>query len=177
MDKQELIVPKIEGIKANWANLAEFYADHDSTAQTFYFSLLNILKVHQAKNILEVGCGRSTLLPHAIQLKNPKAHYLATDISPEMLALGDKFLREHFAMYHSQLSFEEWLAKNKVEIKVHNGEEPVEGEKFDRIICNMVLMLTEDPEKMLNTFNKEAEVGCLLGVTVWGKKELNKFHV
>ena len=41
----------------------------------------------------------------------------------------------------------------------------------------MVLMLTEDPEKMLSSFHKEAEAGCLLGVTVWGKKELNKFHV
>ena len=42
--------------------------------------------------------------------------------------------------------------------------------KFDRIICNMVLMLTEDPEKMLNNLWNEAEEGCLLGVTIWGNR-------
>lgn len=45
--------------------------------------------------------------------------------------------------------------------------------KFDRIICNMVLMLTETPEKMLKSLYDQAEEGCLLGVAVWGRRELN----
>lgn len=49
--------------------MVDFYAKHDSSAQSFYFSLIHMMKISQAKNILEVACGRSTLLPFAIQLK------------------------------------------------------------------------------------------------------------
>jgi hypothetical protein len=52
-----------------------------------------------------------------------------------------------------------------------NGEEPIEKlAKYDRIICNLVLMITEDPEKMLNNLFKVSSDDCLLGVTVWGSK-------
>ncbi len=57
----------------------------DSAPQTFYFSLINILKLQEAHNILEVGCGRCTLLPFALQLKSPEASYLATDLTPNMI--------------------------------------------------------------------------------------------
>ena len=40
--------------------------------------------------------------------------------------------------------------------------------KFDRIIANLVLMLTEDPKKMLKSLYDQAEEGCLFGVTIWG---------
>ena len=45
--------------------------------------------------------------------------------------------------------------------------------KFDRIICNCVLMLTPDPIKMLTNLYNNAKPGCLLGVSVWGSKEQN----
>ena len=32
-------------------------------------------------------------------------------------------------------------------------------------------MLTTDPKKMLENLWNSAEQGCLLGLTVWGKKE------
>ncbi len=42
--------------------------------------------------------------------------------------------------------------------KVANGEEIIEPNiKFDRIICNMVMMLTENPQKMLKSFYEQAE--------------------
>lgn len=37
----------------------------------------------------------------------------------------------------------------------------------------MVLMLTEDPLKMLTSFYEQAEEGCILGLSVWGDKHLN----
>ena len=54
--------------------------------------------------------------------------------------------------------------------------EPEEGIKFDRIICNLVLMLTEDPVKMLTSFRQSATEDCLLGLSVWGDKSRNNFH-
>ena len=49
-------------------------------------------------------------------------------------------------------------------------------EKFDRIVCNMVMMLTPNPENMLKNLYNEAASGCLLGVSVWGDKSLNLIH-
>ena len=59
-----------------------------------------------------------------------------------------------------------------------NAEEPTDLKdkgKFDRIICNCVLMLTADPEKMLRNLHDLADEGCLMGVSVWGDKAKNNF--
>ena len=49
----------------------------------------------------------------------------------------------------------EWCSKNNVIVKEADGEQPFSaGYKFDRIIVNLVLNLTADPEKMLrNLYN------------------------
>ena len=47
--------------------------------------------------------------------------------------------------------------------------------KFDRIIANLVLMLTEDPVKMMKNFHSMAQEGCLLGLTIWGDKQQSNF--
>ena len=105
-------------------------------------------------------------------MKNPEAEYHATDISDVMIGKAHEFLKAHFSMYDSKLTYEQWLAKNKLTLKVANGEEPFEEEKkFDRIICNMVLMATENAENMLRNMGNSAETGCLLGVSVWGNSE------
>lgn len=46
-------------------------------------------------------------------------------------------------------------------------------QKYDRIICNCVLMITASAEKMLRNLYSHAEKGCLLGVSVWGNKNNN----
>ena len=50
MDKEE--APKIEGIKNTWAALSNVYKEHDSAAQTFYFSLINALNLFKSHHIL-----------------------------------------------------------------------------------------------------------------------------
>ena len=76
-------------------------------------------------------------------MKNKEASYYATDLSERMLEIGRDRLRKHLEKYETKLSLEEWMHKNKLAIKKANGELPFEfGTKFDRIICNMVLMLT-----------------------------------
>ena len=47
--------------------------------------------------------------------------------------------------------------------------------KFDRIIANLVLMLTEDPVKMMKNFHSMADEGCLLGLTIWGDRNQSNF--
>ena len=80
MDKE--VINPINVIKENWGGMSKFYQNFDSAPQTFYFSLINALSLHEAHHILEVGCGRCTLLPFSLQLKNPDATYLASDLTP-----------------------------------------------------------------------------------------------
>jgi cyclopropane fatty-acyl-phospholipid synthase-like methyltransferase len=43
----------------------------DSAPQTFFYTLSNMLKLQEAKNILEVGCGAGKLLSTILDLKHP----------------------------------------------------------------------------------------------------------
>lgn len=177
MQHQEEKIPTINEVEKNWDMLSTIYSEFDCTPQSFYFSIVNILEIPKAKNILEIGCGRCLLVPYCLQLKNPETTYMATDLSPKMVELAEKQLKHVLDSFESKLSFEEWCKKQNFTLKVHNGEEPIpQGIKFDRIICNMVLMLTENPSKMLKTLYDQSEEGCFLGVSVWGKRELNLIH-
>lgn len=40
-----------------------------------------MLKLNEAKNILEIGCGAGKLLSTVLDLKNQDASYYATDLS------------------------------------------------------------------------------------------------
>jgi hypothetical protein len=57
------------------------YSAMDSGPQTFFYTLSNMLKFHESKNILEVGCGAGKLLSTVIDLKSPQTYYYATDVS------------------------------------------------------------------------------------------------
>lgn len=58
-----------------------------------------MLQIHEAENILEVGCGTGTLLPLMLQMKRPETHYLASDLSVNMVGYAEKNLRKHFETY------------------------------------------------------------------------------
>lgn len=68
-----------------WNNMVPMYQEFDSAPQGFYYSLINILDLGHARNILEVGCGRCVLIPQTLVLKNEAARYLATDLSEKMV--------------------------------------------------------------------------------------------
>lgn len=119
-----------------------------------------MLQVSEANNILEVACGTGKLLPLALNMKPINATYLATDLSPRMIDLTNANLKANFSLYDSKLSFEQWLKKNKLTIMQANAEEPLAkpgtSGGFDRIICNCVLMLTQNAEKMLRNLHSLA---------------------
>ena len=111
------------------------------------------------------------MVPVAINMKQQNAIYLATDISPLMVDLAKQNVRKNYEIYDSKQSYDDWLKNINVEFKVANGEEPIVAsnkEKFDRIICNFGLHLTEDPAKMLQNFYNISTDDCLVGVSIPG---------
>lgn len=68
------------------------------------------------------------------------------------------------------------MSKHNLSYRVVDGEKHIDTPyKFDRIICNLVLMITENPQKMLENLASVASEGCLMGVTIWGDKKLSNF--
>ena len=67
MDQPEkvLAIPEVEKV---WDKMAGLYSVDrlDATPQSFYFATINMLDIPNAKNILEVGCGRCLLVPHCL---------------------------------------------------------------------------------------------------------------
>lgn len=90
--------------------------------------------------------------------------------------MAQVFIDNYLKKFGVTISTEEWLQKHQIKFQVHNGEEILETPfKFDRIICNLVLMITENPQKMLRSLHAMSEEGCLLGLTVWGDKTKSNF--
>ena len=156
--------------------MAPIYNSFDSTMQTFYYTLVNMLQLQESKHILEIACGIGKMIPYAVTQKKDEATYLATDLSENMVEMAEAFIDNHLKKFGVTISTEEWLQKHHIKFQVHNGEETLETPyKFDRIICNLVLMIAENPQKMLRSLHAMSEEGCLLGLTVWGDKAKSNF--
>lgn len=67
------------------------------------------------------------------------------------------------------IDLDSYCKHNNLTIKCDDGQKSIQSSSpFDRIICNLVLMLTEDPWEMMTNFHRQAKEGCLLGVTITG---------
>ena len=107
--KEEVISsPTIADVKKQWEGpLSRLYTGgHDGMANGFYYTLINMMELHASKHILEVGCGRCLLLPTTIQMKNPDATYLATDLSEKMIEFGHTHLKSTHESYNSKDTYE-----------------------------------------------------------------------
>ena len=58
-----------EIVKGRWDKFAPVYTLSDSSNQTFFYTLVNMLQVGSAKHILEIGCGAGKLIPYLLHLK------------------------------------------------------------------------------------------------------------
>jgi hypothetical protein len=52
MDQEYQIVETIPQIKSKWDTMTTVYGDIDSAPQTFFFTLANMLKLNESKNVL-----------------------------------------------------------------------------------------------------------------------------
>ena len=67
--QNEIQIDSIEKLTEKWNNAAPVYLLFDSCIQTFYYTLINMMKIDHSKHILEVACGTGALIPLALQLK------------------------------------------------------------------------------------------------------------
>ncbi len=165
-----------EELKVMWNGVAPIYTTFDATMQTFCYTLASMMKIPEARHIYEVGCGIGKMIPYTLSLKPEDCTYLATDLSEKMVELSRSYLSGYCYKMGFCDSLDKWMERQRLEIGVHDGEcmfKP--AHKFDRIICNLVLMNTNDAHKMMQSMHEVADEGCLLGVSVWGDKKMSNF--
>lgn len=166
----------IEQTKTLWNGIAPTYTSYDSVMETFYYTLVNMLKLNKARHIYEVGCGTGRLIPYTIGLKPEDCTYLATDLSEKMIESARHFLGNYIHRLGVSDNIDKWQERQRLEIGVHDGESSFKTvHKFDRIIANLVLQTTPDPKKMMTSLREVSEEGCLLGVSIWGDRSQNNF--
>ena len=51
--------------------MAKNYTSIEAAPQTFFYTLCNMLKLNEAKNVLEIACGTGKLIPMVLDLKSP----------------------------------------------------------------------------------------------------------
>ncbi len=78
----------IQEIKLKWNELAKIYKNFDNSMNTFFYQLVHMLRLTEAHNIYEVGCGTGRLLPYVMSIKSKEASYLAIDLSEAMVELA-----------------------------------------------------------------------------------------
>lgn len=75
----------IKEIQFFWNNFASEYKNIEQHMNTFSYSLMNMLKFENKKNILEVAAGTGFLFDHYLKRKQTNSVYTATDLSENML--------------------------------------------------------------------------------------------
>lgn len=67
-----------------------------------------------------------------------------------MIDLAKLFLSEYIEKMGMSDALEKWMQKHHLILQAVNGEDKIAVPyKFDRIICNLVLQITENPRNML----------------------------
>jgi hypothetical protein len=61
------------------------------------------------------------MLPYAASLKPIDCTYLATDLSEQMVAMAQLHIQEHLQKLGATESAEQWMGRNRLELRVHNG--------------------------------------------------------
>jgi ubiquinone/menaquinone biosynthesis C-methylase UbiE len=88
--------PAFDSILRRWEEFSEVYSAMDSCPQTFFFTLINLLKIQKSTNILEIACGAGLLIPFVVDQKRLDAQYIATDLTPAMVKIAEARLKSNF---------------------------------------------------------------------------------
>lgn len=102
---KEVIVLSNKQVADQWSSIAPSYSNIDSCQQTAFYSLVNLIKIQSATNILEVACGNGKLLPYALNLKPEDCNYYAIDIAPNMISYTEAFLNHYIKKIGVKMEF------------------------------------------------------------------------
>jgi ubiquinone/menaquinone biosynthesis C-methylase UbiE len=180
-------VQSTEEINKFWDGFSRYYSMYlEPNSCQGGLNLLNMLKIWEADDALEIGCGSGAILPMIISLKKQKANYIMTDLSEQMLLILQrriKYYTESISIPREKLYFGEEIFEKReypdlgISVQRENSEAlTFKDSSFDVYLSNMALQLVENPENMLREAYRVLRPGGRIGVSVWGRKELSRFQ-
>lgn len=140
-----------------WNTFQQVYCDRlQRTMGIFNNSLVHMLKVDKARQILELGCGpgngTTTLYRALLDRENFNAKITACDLSEEML------------------NYARWRLPASIKFMQANSESlPFKSHSFDRVMSGMSINLVENPRKAANEIYRVCKPGGIVGISVWGR--------
>jgi ubiquinone/menaquinone biosynthesis C-methylase UbiE len=151
----ETKIPTTDELRAHWDRFAPLFEERmEQTTVLLARELLAQLELDSATALLEVGAGAGAAAKVASELLPEGARHVVTDLSPEMVRRARAKLPERAEVREADacaLDFED--------------------ASFDRLLCNLNLMLVPDSEAALREAARVLKPGGLAAWSVWGRPE------
>jgi SAM-dependent methyltransferase len=147
--------PDIDQLRAYWNAYASVIQNTIEPATLLLArAVMAHLRLDEAGAVLEVGTGTGAAAEVTHGLMPRGARLVATDLSPNMVERA-----------RARLPAE-------VEVDEVNCEDlPYDSGSFDRLLCNLAVMLTPEPDKAFAEAHRVLCPGGIAGWSVWGRSE------
>lgn len=166
----EARVPGVTELREKWGVFSKEYSrSFEPYFHPLAASLMSGLRLHEAKAVVEVGCGpgANTAELWMKHLKPRGASLSSSDLTPEMVEIAKSRIAAVDALIDPTAAAAS--AEAKVDLRVANAEElPYPDASFDRYFSNLTLMLVPDADKAIREAFRVLKPGGLVGFTVWG---------
>lgn len=120
-----------------------------------------MLKIHEAKNILEIACGTGELTLQLLPKLAPDTKYTSVDLSDTMI--------EAAKAKKAKMNLDKLEVDHKFMQANAQDLQNFENESFDLVIAPLVLHLVPEPEKMLSEVKRVLKKGGKFGCSVLGE--------
>tara|TARA_R110002072_G_scaffold1287_3_gene10431 strand:- start:746 stop:1567 length:822 start_codon:yes stop_codon:yes gene_type:complete len=151
----ETHIPTTDELRAHWDSFAPLFEERmEQTTVLLARELIAQLELESASALLEVGAGAGAAAQVAHEVLAADARHVVTDLSPEMVRRARAKLPEGVEVREADacaLDFED--------------------ASFDRLLCNLNLMLVPDAEAALREAARVLKPGGLAAWSVWGRPE------
>lgn len=141
-----------------WDAAASVYDDEwREQLAPVHLAQLEISELRPGAQVIETAAGSGLLTFHAAAAVGPDGSVLATDLSGEMVAMGNTTAQK--------------LGLTNVTFKRMNAEAlECHDDSFDRALCALGLMYMPDPRAALEEMGRVLRPGGRASIAVWGER-------
>lgn len=144
-----------DSVAAGWQ---KWWKTIENGAQTVSDKLVELAQIRAGQRVLDIATGIGEPAITASKIVGQKGYVTATDISPEMLAIGQE--RARSLGLQNIIEFVQSDAEN---LKLR------EDDKFDAILCRWGLMFLPNLDTALSNIHDKLVSGGRLAAAVWSK--------